>query len=104
MVAYRSLILAVVELLEIEFTRSGFTRPQTEVVGGRGLVAGNGRIVCLSLDDLTTLPDCFVLAIVVPEWSEAASQERKLALTGISEHSHRIGSRQSHHDEGTPTG
>jgi hypothetical protein len=41
LIGNRALILARVELLEVEFSARGFATPQAEIIAGRSLVTGN---------------------------------------------------------------
>ena len=65
LVRYRTLILARVELLEIEFAASSLAAPETEVVAGTGLVTRDRDIISHSLDNLATLPRGLLLALIV---------------------------------------
>lgn len=56
LIMYRLLILTRVELLEVELTASGLTRPQAQVVGGGGVVSGDRYIVGVGSYYLAILP------------------------------------------------
>jgi hypothetical protein len=61
LISYGALILSRVELLKVEFTTGGLAAPQTEIVGGSGVVSWNRHIVCNGLHELTILPDTLCL-------------------------------------------
>lgn len=58
-------VVAIVELLKVEFAARSLAGPETKIVCGGGGVAGNGNVVSDGLDDLAAVPGGNRLAIGV---------------------------------------
>lgn len=78
-------VVAIVELLEVELAARGLGGPQAQVVGRRGIVAGNRNVVGNSLDNLATLPGGHGLALIVGGLLDAA-KELDLHRLALSRH------------------
>ena len=72
LVSDRVLVVAAIELLEVELSAGSLAGPQSQVVGRRGGIAGNGDIVCDSLDDLAALPGSDGPAVVISALGDMA--------------------------------
>jgi hypothetical protein len=51
-----ALVVAAIELLEVELATGGFARPETQIVSSRSVESRDWDIIGDSLDDLTTFP------------------------------------------------
>jgi len=67
--------------LKVDFAAGGLAGPETEIVGGRGVVAGNGDVVGNGGDDLTAVPGGDEPALVVGMLADVAVE---LNLDGVS--------------------
>jgi hypothetical protein len=65
LVSNGAFVVAAVELLEVKLSARRLAGPQAEVVGGGGVVAGDGHIVGHGLNGLAALPVGDGLAILV---------------------------------------
>jgi len=65
LICNRALVVATIELLEIKLSTSGFARPETQIVGSRGVKSRNWNIICNGLDDLTAIPDYNGLSLLI---------------------------------------
>lgn len=72
LVSDRVLVVAAVELLEVELSAGSLAGPQSQVVGRRSGIAGNGNIVSDGLDDLAALPGSDGLAVVISALGDMA--------------------------------
>jgi len=76
-----TLIVATIELLEIEFSTGSFTGPKTQIVRSRCVESRNRNIVSDSLDNFTAFPDYNILSLLILIFSGVAI---KLNLQAIS--------------------
>lgn len=72
LVSDRVLVVAAIELLEVELSAGSLAGPQSQVVGRRSGIAGNGDIVSDSLDDLAAIPGSDGLAVVISPLGDMA--------------------------------
>jgi hypothetical protein len=73
--AFRSnppLIFTTVKFLEVELSTCGFARPKAEIVCGSRIEPGDWYVICHSFHDLTTLPDNFLLSVLVLVFPDVA--------------------------------
>lgn len=74
LLCHGALVVAVVELLEVELAARGLAGPKSKVVRGRGVVSGDRNIVGNSLNDLAAFPDGDSLALRVGGLSDATEE------------------------------
>jgi hypothetical protein len=77
LIGNRTLVITIVELLEIKLSTRSFAGPQSQIVCCGCVVPGDGNIVGNSLNDLTTLPNSNGLAILI---SSLPSMTKELNL------------------------
>ena len=65
LISNRVLVVTAIELLEVELSAGSLAGPESQVVGRRSGVTGNGDIVGDGLDDLAALPGSDGLAVVI---------------------------------------
>jgi uncharacterized protein YfaP (DUF2135 family) len=67
-----ALVVAAIELLEVELATGSFARPETQIVGSRSVKSRDWDIIGDSLDDLTTFPGATLLTLRVLVFSDMA--------------------------------
>lgn len=106
LVRHGTLVVAAVELLEVELAARRFARPETKVVGCGGVVAWDGDVVGHGLDDFAAFPDgdSFAIGCLFVDLAEELDldmqRQRILVNLGGEGHIHR----QLRRDEETPRG